>query len=372
MAADGPPGVVIDYVPASSKNYIGSPTLAILPNGDYVAAHDFFGPGARRNRTAVFASVDRGKTWTKRAEIDGQFWSSLFVHRGALYIFGASKEHGFCIIRRSTDGGATWTMPADKKSGLLFADAKYHSAPVPVVLHRGRVWRAMEDCMGPGKWGSHFRAFVMSAAEDADLLDADQWTASDRLGRDPAWLGGKFGGWLEGNVVVAPDGQLVNVLRADYRTDLEKAAIIRYSIDDGGQAKSTFDSRAGIVDFPGGCKKFTIRRDAKSGRYWSLVNAVAEPHKGTARPDRVRNALYLSSSADLVKWELGPLLLYHPDPGHHAFQYVDWHFDGDDIIAVSRTAFDDSAGGAHNQHDANYMTFHRIRSFRDRAAVKAN
>ena len=30
----------------------------------------------------------------------------------------------------------------------------------------------------------------------------------------------------------------------------------------------------------------------------------------------------------------------------------------------SRTAYDDGLGGAHNAHDANYLTFHRIADFR--------
>ena len=38
------PGEVVAYSPASSGKYIGSPSLAILPNGDYVASHDLFGP----------------------------------------------------------------------------------------------------------------------------------------------------------------------------------------------------------------------------------------------------------------------------------------------------------------------------------------
>ena len=37
-----------------------------------------------------------------------------------------------------------------------------------------------------------------------------------------------------------------------------------------------------------------------------------------------------------------------------------------DIIAVSRTGFDDGLGGAHKAHDANYFTFHRIKDFRKR------
>ena len=54
----------------------------------------------------------------------------------------------------------------------------------------------------PGKrWGENFKAFVMSAPVDADLLDASSWTRTNALERDPKWLNGKFGGWLEGNAV---------------------------------------------------------------------------------------------------------------------------------------------------------------------------
>ena len=31
----------------------------------------------------------------------------------------------------------------------------------------------------------------------------------------------------------------------------------------------------------------------------------------------------------------------HPDVKNHGFQYVDWLFEGDDLIAACRTAFDD-------------------------------
>jgi hypothetical protein len=45
---------------------------------------------------------------------------------------------------------------------------------------------------------------------------------------------------------------------------------------------------------------------------------------------------------------------------------VDWLFDGPDIIAACRTAYDDGLGGARNNHDANFLTFHRFASFRSK------
>ena len=354
------PGVVVNHLAAATKQFIGSPSIAILPNGGYVATHDIFGPGSTRDRTLVFASHDRGATWQRLAEIAGQWWSTLFVHRGALYLMGTSREYGAAVIRRSEDGGRTWTTPRDADSGLLLGDGKYHCAAVPVLMQGGRVWRAMEDAMGPGVWGSHFRAFMLSAPEDADLLKAASWTASNRLGRDPQWLGGKFGGWLEGNAVAAPDGGIVDLLRVDDRPEGNTAAVIRISAD--GRT-ATFDPADGFRTFPGGCKKFTVRFDPASRLYWSLTNFVPARHRG-GNPERTRNTLALVASPDLRQWTVRAVVLHHPDVERHGFQYADWQFDGDDLIAVSRTAFDDADGGAENQHNANFLTFHRIRGFR--------
>jgi hypothetical protein len=361
VAVAGPPGVVIDHSPQTSGKYIGSPSIAVLPGGVYIATHDLFGPqsGATvRATTRVFRSADKGKTWTHLTDIQGAFWSTVFAHRGALYLIGTTSEYGDTVIRRSTDGGRTWTEPRDADSGILLA-GPYHCAPQPVVLHAGRLWRAMEDTKAGGGWGKHFRAFMMSVPEDADLLKASNWTFSNPLARDPSWLGGNFGGWLEGNAVVTPEGGIVDVLRVDY-PEGGKAAMIEIS-KDGREAR--FDPASGLIDFPGGAKKFTIRFDPKSRRYWSLTNYVPKDQRGP-KAASIRNTLALTSSADLRTWEVRAILLHHPDREKHGFQYVDWLFEKNDIIAVCRTAWDDDSGGAHNFHDANFMTFHRIRNFR--------
>ena len=80
---------------------------------------------------------------------------------------------------------------------------------------------------------------------------------------------------------------------------------------------------------------------------------------------KVRNTLVLKSSADLKNWIVEKVLLHHPDVLKHGFQYVDWQFDRKDIIFLSRTAYDDDLGGADNFHNANYLTFHRIKNFRN-------
>jgi sulfatase modifying factor 1 len=345
------PGVVIDHSPAGSGMYLGSPSIAVLPNGFYIVSHDLFGPAIKEDQTVIFRSKDAGKTWEKLTDFYGQYWSTIFTHEGALYIMGTSTHNGDIVIRRSTDGGLTWTTPKDRDTGLLATQGRFHCAPVPVVVHNGRIWRGMEEIYPPeGPWGS-FRTFVISAPVDADLLKADSWTMSNRLEFDQSWPGRA---WLEGNVVVTPDNELVNILRVEYQYE-EKAAVVHVSKD--GKTVS-FDPEKDFIHFFGGTNKFTIRFDPETKRYWSLVNKEKNP-------DAYRNILTLVSSPDLRNWKVESVILSHPDSVKHAFQYIDWLFEGPDIIAVSRTAYDDGMGGAHRAHDANYITFHRIHNFRE-------
>ena len=346
-----PPGVVIDHQPAPSGMYIGSPSIALLPDGAYVASHDLFGPYSTENTsgvTRVFVSRDRGVTWRKTAELNDQFWSSLFVLRGKLYLLGITGQYGRIVIRRSADDGVHWSAPS-----YLSQDSGYHTAPVPVVVDMGRIWRAFEYHPA-GSWGG-FQAFVASAPEGSDLLNPGNWSFTSRLAYPLLAVPGKT--WLEGNAVVGPKHQILDILRVD---NVEKAAIAE--VRHGAIQFST------LVDFPGGAKKFTIRYDRRSHRYWTLSNPAmpGEPLSAT-NPAAVRNTLALMSSVDLRHWRIERIVLSHPDAKDFAFQYVDWQFDGPDIVAVSRTAFSDAYGGAHRAHDANFLTFHRIIGFRKSA-----
>lgn len=357
------PGVVIQHVSAAEKLYIGSPSICILPDGSYLASHEYFGPNRKnKSKAQIYSSANKGKTWKKIAEIDGQEWSQLFVHKKDVYIIGPETAGGDVVIRKSSDGGHSWTQPETGESGRLLK-GRFHSAATPVLIYRNRVWKALEDLNGPGgQWGRGFRSFIISAPADADLLKADNWTVSNALGYDSTYLDGNFGGWLEGNAIAGPDGHVVTMLRTDYRVNgNEKAAIINVS-DDGKEI--SFTPATGFIDFPGGCKKFAVRYDPVSNRYWTISNYVPAAFKG-GNPERTRNTAALLSSPDLREWKVCGIVLHHPDVAKHGFQYFDFQFDKGDIIAVSRTAFDDKDGGADNQHNANYLTFHRIRNFRN-------
>ncbi len=352
---DKPPGIVIDHSSSPVDVHVGCPSIAILPNGSYVASHSWFGPATPNNETVVFRSADKGQHWQKLCDITGQWWSNLFVLDKVLYIMGVNGRYGNVVIRRSNDGGLTWTTPEDSQSGLLLVGNRFHCAPVPVIIHNGRIWRAYEDNVG--EWGTGFRAFMMSASIDSDLLKADSWTVSNRIPWED-WE--PYSGFLEGNAVVTPTGEIVDILRVHEPKLGGKAAMIQVSTDG---KMLTFDPEKGFIDFPGGCKKFTIRFDPSSKHYWSLTNYAQDKDRPRAlNTERQRNTLALTSSADLQHWIVNSILLYHPDVERTGFQYADWQFEGDDIIAVCRTAFSD----APNCHDANYLTFHRITNFRDR------
>lgn len=357
------PGVVVAHRAPPTGIYIGSPSLVLLPDEDYVASHDEFGPRSTEHTRAithVYGSSDRGESWCPLSTIEGAFWSSLFAHRGALYLLGPDKHHGNVLIRRSVDGGRTWTAPNDATTGLLRADGQYHCAPMPVLEHGGRLWRAMERRDPPEAWGTHYRAGVMSLPVDADPLEAANWTWAEFLPSDRSWNGGDMGGWLEGNVVATPEGQVVNLLRVHVRQPDEQLAWVEVSSDG---RKLTFNPAAGFLPFSGGAKKFVIRRDPQTSRYVGLASVVLQRHRRES-PSSLRNTLALVDSADLRGWETRCVLLYHPDTARHGFQYPDFQFDGADLVALVRTAYDDGEGGAHNAHDANFLTFHRWRDFR--------
>ena len=77
--------------------------------------------------------------------------------------------------------------------------------------------------------------------------------------------------------------------------------------------------------------------------YWALVCKQKNP-------DAYRNNLVMVSSEDLINWEIKQPILHHHDTNTHAFQYVDWQFEGADIVFVSRTSFEDGLGGRSEEH----------------------
>jgi len=344
---DQPPGVVVAYSPPASEVYLGDPSIAILPNGHYIVSHDAWGPNHQYSQTYVYRSSDAGATWAYTAGLYGQYQSSLFMHNGDLYIIGGSNHGSDIGIRKSMDNGDTWTTPSSSTNGRLLTGGNYAMGATPPIVHNGRIWRAIEeiDPTPPPCCSREFCAMMLSAPVGSDLMNAANWTASNSVQMYdylPPYA------WFEGGAVVKPDGNMAIMLRVSY--GWEQAAIADVSAD--GTTVS-YNAATALVDFYGGQSKFTIRYDEQTDRYWSLVSKRSDPYA-------VRNILALTSSADLINWTVEQTVLQDPDQDYVGFQYADFVFEGNDIIFVSRTAYD----GAPNFHDSNYITFHRIEDFR--------
>lgn len=364
-----PPGTVIACATELRKRNISNPSIMILDDGSYFVGSS--GPNPTGN--TYFRSVDKGSTWERLSNPEYMNFCKCFTFpsdRRTLYEVGVSAaKRGNIVIRKSEDNGRSWSALT-----TLF-EGDYHGAPTPYVECQNRIWHAMGTSPETGKMG----IAVLSIAQDADPMRKENWTLTNVLEGGPkSWLAGSgvsddtnrsFNEWQEGCIVLDPEGRLTVVTRIDESQKSDVAALI-HVVD---EHTISFDPANDFIEMPGGGKKFSIYYDEQSQKYWTLVNPCYEEdrrqvHSGWYRtrinPLYLRSRLVLCSSPDLRKWTIEKEVLSSDNCFFHGFQYVDWVFDGDDIIAVSRTAFSENRGLPNRQHDANFLTFHRIRNFR--------
>ena len=354
-------GTVVNYLHpddeayAFSGRYLCSPSLLMHPDGYLLASMDVFRGNSPQNLTLIFRSDDGGKTWHHLTELMPCFWGKLFLHKGEVYMLACSTEYGDLLIGKSTDGGATFGAPtvllrgANGKNG----SSGVHKNPQNIVSLGGRLYTSLEW----GSWANkeyHHAAMVMSCDENADLLLPESWSFTEPVPfthfapevsdvKLPAMT-------IEGTPVIAPDGRLLNIMRFSKR-----GYALCYSVN-------TQDAEAAleyshIMEFPANFSKFMIKYDEVSGAYYSIVCRLWEDS-----PESARNYQTLMRSHDLKTW-VDAAVLYdfrHMKASEVGLQYVDFSFEGDDIIYLCRTAWN----GASNFHDANYSTFHRIKNFR--------
>lgn len=353
-----PPGVIIFNSPAKSHKFVGSPCIVKLHDNTYIASHDVFGNTI--SNTYIYKTINKGKNWDKIAVIEKLNWSTLFLINKELYILGVRPKNvegfGDCVIHKSIDGGYTWTFPSDDKHGIL-CEGDFHSAPTSILFHQGIIWKGMEE---KNKDNTPYSAFVISAKDNTNLLDSKNWIISNKLIYNTNYLKNSLT-WLEGNIIIDRNNKIKNILRIKNPED-DIAAIIDVDPD---RKYISFKVDSGLIKLPGAGKKFTLRYDNFSNKYWTLSNYV--PNKiETVNNEYMRNTIALVCSDNLLDWQIRSILLHHPNHKKYGFQYIDWFIDGDDIAAVSRTAWEDETGEACNQHDANYFLFHRFLNFREK------
>lgn len=169
-------GVIVHQLPIPSvfqrithrqAVYTASPSIAVLPDGAYLIACNDFGHGstaATSGLTYLYRSDDRGTSWQRIATLSDMKRGSLWLHPDAsLYLLGYRAAPGDILIRRSVDGGHTWTEPQDENTGLL-RRGTFGGTPNRPAIYDDRIWLAIGGRR------------MISAPIEADLLQADAWT----------------------------------------------------------------------------------------------------------------------------------------------------------------------------------------------------
>ncbi|MBQ9802700.1 MAG: hypothetical protein IJW51_06500 [Clostridia bacterium] len=344
-----------DEAYAFSGRYLCSPSLLRHPDGYLLASMDLFEGEEAQNLTLIFRSDDDGATWHYVSELMPCFWGKLFLHRGELYMLACSTEYGDLLIGKSLDGGKTFGAPVAllRGGGGKNGQIGVHKNPQNMICHGGRLYGTLEW----GSWKNRefgHAAMVMSCDENADLLIPENWHFSAPLKFDHflpelADLPQKTM-TIEGTLAVSPEGKLLNIMRfGRYNT------AIAYEVNTADpDAPLRF---AHLIPFSANYSKFTVKKDPVTGYYYTVGTRVYSPDNL-----RARNLLSLMRSQNLQEWEVVTDLLdyRHADSALVGFQYVDFEIEGEDLIFLSRTAIN----GAHNFHDANYSTFHRVKNFR--------
>ncbi len=354
------PGKIINYIHPEDKIFYPSgmcpatPSIIKLESGRLLVSHDIFYRDMAQNLTLVFYSDDMGDSWHYLSLIEGCLWGKLFAYSGSLYMLGNLHEYGDLVLYKASKDVRNW----EKSCTIIDGGNKFtggpHKSAMPVVECDGRIWTSVEY----GSWslGGHACGYVTASG---DINEKDNWIVSDFLEYSSEWTGtaaGNSSGCIEGNILMKPDGTLIDFLRYGIETcepNYGKALYLNIDRESPGK-KPEFGE---VVDFEGNHSKFTIKYDNKTGRYWTIVNRADR-----AKPKR-RNEVVLMSSLDIDNWNVEKVLLdyehngWHEDDNLVGFQYVDFIFQDNEIFYVSRTALN----GALNYHDSNCITFHKVR-----------
>jgi hypothetical protein len=356
--------VVVDSRSSSVPDLLQSPSLCVAPNGNLLAFYST--SAASPNLAYIRASTDSGATWTARATLTGGTAvsePSLFVHQGNTYMLGHTA--GIPVILKSTDNGFNWTRTTLRDS------VSYSAGGMPVLIANNRIYLAWQDIIPGAGWPSRFRIIVSSIATTDTLTDRTRWTWSNSQSfpADPAVA--VTNGWVEGNMVQAPNGAIWCIARVNEPARGNTAAKFILSSPStlgffNRYASTLGDTQAGFFDLPGGVSKFHIIRDTTNSRYLMLSNPYCGgKSRETANPF-ARNVLALYESTTLSNWKWVTSVikddsreLWEDSVAYSGFQQPSFVIKGNDLLCLSRTAYQDSA----NYHDAKKITFHKVTNY---------
>lgn len=359
------PGRIVNYVHPKDDIYAFSgrtlcnPCIVKVPSGNLITCMDIYEATAPQNLELIFRSRDGGKSWEYVTDLFPCMWGTLFMHKGVLYMLATRTENGDLLIGASYDEGETWTAPVTIYPGSgSYQRAGWQRQPMPIIEHQGKLITSIE--YGCWREADIFGIHTLYIDAASDLLQPENWHISQGTHYSAEWENSPAGGrcaLLEGNVYVAGDGKLVNLLRLQMNSSKPAygyTCILQLDENNLDAAPALHSIRP----MPTGANTKTyILYDAPSRKYWGIGNLVTNP-----KTPAMRNVPALVVSDDGYDWRVAKVLYdySHLSADEVGMQYHHFIIEGDDILWLSRTAFNQ----AKNFHDSNCQTFHVIENFR--------
>ncbi len=383
----GPRALAQDYSVAvelpSPDHYMHDPGMARLDNGDIFVAAPCFewrDKGVLRRtkdlrvivseQLLLSRSTDGGVTWEPLGSMPYRD-ATPFVHDGRLFMFIPALNPKRLLLTSSDDGGKTWADPV-----TLFEGRYWNCSTGMTVVNNQLYWALNQK----------HKVVVIAADLSGDLMNPKTWRMStpapfpevpDSLtrklyppeaGKWPVQWAGDL--WLEPNVVHV-HGQIRVLLRAIIDEYATAGLCGVCDLQDNGQEMELNFTQ--FYPLPGGQNKFFILDDDVSGMFWMLSNLVTDSQDFQGNREKLietgfqggagneRRFLMLFYSIDCLNWFPAGCVAQWPSLSQ-SFMYPSAAVDGDDMILISRTS-----KNGQNQHDADLVTFHRIKNFRSLA-----
>ncbi|MBI4026314.1 MAG: exo-alpha-sialidase [Verrucomicrobia bacterium] len=381
--------------------------FAALSDGTLLAAgsHVVVGPGAvtadgTSDCCVVIArSADHGKTWTETARIPfrNRPEVTLYTRENIAYLIaGLSRKEGVIMAAASKDKGATWSQPTpiirwskkgatgtgkggNDKSGswevpteaVSKDDHWYATNQTAMVEKDDRLYLAVgENCQTMG-------VAVCDLAKG--LLNPQAWRITDQVEMpipkelNPGLFPGPAMRCLEGNIILIKDRLRVLARAVIDRYGTANLAAVFDLEDNGEKVKLSFTQ---FYPIPGGQGKFFIIYDERSRLYWMASNLPANTQGWVESPAGAprgndRRFLMLWYACDALNWFPAGCIA-RTEKLTESFMYPVMIIENDDLAILVRTSVRYSGRQAENRakngfHDANRMTFHRVRNFRSLA-----
>ena len=380
-----PEYTVVDQLPPDKeKGYFMAPSLAKMPGGTLVAASswgDYYPDGGRGLQKLIFYnSKDNGMTWKEVSRLPYDSCEpQLYVIDGKLYLI-ITPQHSNTRLDRSffprdnrwgiwacvsEDEGRTWSpIKRVLQSGESGRPQHAFGGQVATVIRDGKLYFTVSDI-----WQG---LAAVTCQLDMGILNPDAWRISNVVELpNPVELSSRPHGShviFEGNVV-SVGGRLLVIARTRLSGGETANIGALFEIFDEGNTMPLQFKFIQFYPIPGGRMKFFILYDEPSKLFWMASSPASNSmhliKEGSwDNLDRgwdERRSLLLWYSVDSLNWFPAGWIAYARG-WNQSFHYPVMFVDGNDIALISRTA-----NNSGDRHDVDFITFHRIKDFRDLA-----